>query len=370
MQLTKVALSFSYLLLTTAQASQQAIICFDCDDTQARQLAISNAAPQLQCNYSTEAPEITAESCHSAAQAVVVFSAGLQQSWGFQLAHSNQGNAADSMPLQVTTTAVHPGIHQLLTKAATGRLRLQEQLQALPALIVQDWQQQLLTPAAVVEPTQGTCHIQDVKAIRAAFDAKRIAHFSDILRNRLLMAEADNNHWLKQWLGSSGNATLDTVSFSLSDAEMGVSVSGSFKVNAANKQLSFTHLFHPDGSEQLVAGLQPSALQHSRIIYQFDTTSKAYLAEVNFADSMVEGLRLSQIMQSVAQVTISDCVRRELSKVQDIRQRPYDPGTGGGYEGGIDLNPGGSWNGGYGSSLCIYDVYQKGVITSTFKSGC
>lgn len=368
MQKIVLLLSLGTLLMASSAMAQNSRICFDCTYQQALEMA-TEAAPQLSCRFNGPIKGIDNEACFSEPKSLVVFDGVNQQSWGFLLAHLTQGLPRAEMELQVTTQQVNPDLHRLLSITAEGRQQLQQKLAAIPMQVLQDWRQ--ISSAQPQRQASDACATdKDAKAIHTAFNPFLNTQWSEALRNRIYAAVAANSGWLDSLLPVS--VTLDTFTFGVTDPRSGLTASGTFKITPKDAIQSFTHIFHPDGSEKIYAGLHAYSGE-TRLIYHFDTTNKSAILKVDHELSIIDGLRLHALLNSSGNsISVSDCVLKALQKNFKVKATS-NPGSGGrgplpppviGGSGGFGGGKGG------GEWWCTYDIYTNGKLTGNIAGRC
>ena len=352
------------------------VICFDCNESYAKNLAKEHATPFIECDQNNDYFEFNStQSCYSQPKKIIVFDGLYKTAYPYRLSHSNQGGPLNTLRLNIDDFQIESGTHSLLTDIANARLDYEERMETFVADTLSRIPNEEFNNLVLSSSVNDQCS-----------DDPGVAAF------KRAMSQSDTTA-LKTWFQIQQNVINDSVfgflpfdisalSFSYQSPPTpygSLGITGQFDVDpdASVITVVYTNISSTLRST-VVEGAQ---IESSAVVYKIGKQENfPSLVEVNVEPdlSRVDGVPLSDIAGGrVADVDqtkpVSKCVYDYIKDVYETEQRMAT--VGGGLGGSTVGNRGGSGSGEMGPALtyegsCVVDTFSGGEHTGTFKINC
>lgn len=344
------------LLITQGASAQnyQAIICNNCDETEAKALALLGEFNVKQaCSEKPPSKADHAQACAAKSNPILVANASTEKIWGFHVFYTGLGTALDDIRLSAQPFTVNNKTQKVMKEIVKTYAQLDE--------VIQSVNHKLTTPSSVLETVQsapsGNCSDNSsiALAIDAAFSPRTIGKLLDLAQDTYLHKYPDqgtlfsNSHFT----GSHFSVSTDNIN-----------------IEGTREVINKDRLMVADFSDAKTS----STL--NRIAYNVYLQNNVFGISVNENASRIDGIAISALSAG-ALTNTHPCMLEHLNKYWEASVQSSASGGHFGYGGstdygrGLNFVPQPSNGGGGGSETCTWRFYNpQGEPTFTMQGPC
>ena len=344
------------LLITQGASAQnyQAIICNNCDETEAKALALLGEFNVKQaCSEKPPSKADHAQACAAKSNPILVANASTEKIWGFHVFYTGLDTALNDIRLSAQPFTVNNKTQKVMKEVVKTYAQLDE--------VIQSVNHKLTTPSSVLETVQsapsGNCgnNLSIAAAIGAAFSRRTNSKLLELVQDTYLHKYPNqgtlfsNSHFT----GSSFSVSTDNIN-----------------IEGTREVINKDRLMVADFSDA------KTSTTLNRIAYNVYLQNHVLGISVNENASRIDGIAISALSAG-ALTNTNPCMLEHLNKYWEASVQSSASGGNFGdggltdYGRGFNFVPQPSNGGGGGSETCTWRFYNpQGEPTFTMQGPC